>query len=741
LRTTAVEGEPAAERRHLGGPLAALGAADRPRGRRRRGRIRQEKSDVAAGATYRLGIDIGGTFTDFVLYDLGGGGVATYKTLTTPDEPARAVIEGWRALLDRVGGAGRDVELVIHGTTLITNALIERKGARAALLTTEGFRDILDTQREMRYDIYDLHAPPVEPLIPRPLRVELEERIGALGQVLIPLTPERLAAATARLRALEPEAVGVCLLHAYRNPEHEQAARAWLADHLPGVAVSLSSEVAPEIREYERMSTVVANAYVQPLAARYLAALAEALRDNGYRRELFLMLSSGGITDAGTASAFPIRLVESGPAAGALAAVFYGRQTGHADLISFDMGGTTAKICVVRDHAPAMASTFEVARRHRFKRGSGLPVRVPAIELLEIGAGGGSIARVDGLGLLKVGPESAGADPGPACYGRGGTEPTVTDADLVLGYLNPANFLGGRMELDVAAAEAAIAALAARLGLDATAAAVGIRRVVDEAMIAATRVHLAERGVDPRRLWLLAFGGAGPVHADAIARALKLPGYLIPPGAGVTSALGFLAAPVAFDLARTHATVLTEDALPALDRVFAELAETGRATLARAGVPPEAMTFTTAADLRHRGQGHELTVALPPGAMAAVGLSRLREEFFARYTDVYGYAHRHLDLELMTCRLTASGGAPPLAPAAVAGGGAAEPTGTRAAFVAERGGLVPTPVYARAALTAGASFAGPALIEDVDSTIVIGPETTVVVDPTATLRVALHAAR
>ena len=380
------------------------------------------------------------------------------------------------------------------------------------------------------------------------------------------------------------------------------------------------------------------------------------------------------------------------------------------------MGGTTAKICVIRDHSPAMASTFEVARRHRFKRGSGLPVRIPAIELLEIGAGGGSIARVDVLGLLKVGPDSAGADPGPACYGLGGDEPTVTDADLLLGYLNPENFLGGRMQLDRPAAEKAVARLGEKLGLGIMETAVGIRRIVDEAMMAATRVHLAERGVDPRRLWLLAFGGAGPVHADAIARALKLSGYLIPPSAGVTSALGFLAAPVAFELARTHVSVLTTDALPALDRVFAELAETGRETLDRAGVPAAAMTFTAAADLRHRGQGHELTVTLPPDSMENIGLERLREAFFARYVEVYGYAHRHLDLEVMTCRLTASGGAPPLAPAARPAGGEVDSTGSREAYFSGTGRTLPTPVYQRASLPNGATFAGPALIEDVDST-------------------------
>jgi N-methylhydantoinase A len=695
---------------------------------------------VESTAEYRLGVDIGGTFTDFVLYDVGGGSVATYKTLTTPQEPARAVIEGWEALLAAAGIAGTDVHLVIHGTTLITNALIERKGARTALLTTKGFSDILDTQREMRYDIYDLHSPPVEPLIPRTMRVELDERIGGFGQVLTPLTDQALDDAAAQLLARDPEAIGICLLHAYRNPAHEETARQWLAKRLPDVAISISSGVAPEIREYERMSTTVANAYVQPLAARYLGALTTALHEHGYRRELFLMLSSGGITDVSTAAEFPIRLVESGPAAGALAAVFYGRQLDRPDLVSLDMGGTTAKICVIRDHSPAMASTFEVARRHRFKRGSGLPVRIPAIELLEIGAGGGSIARVDVLGLLKVGPDSAGADPGPACYGLGGDEPTVTDADLLLGYLNPENFLGGRMQLDRPSAEKAVARLGEKLGLGIMETAVGIRRIVDEAMMAATRVHLAERGVDPRRLWLLAFGGAGPVHADAIARALKLSGYLIPPSAGVTSALGFLAAPVAFELARTHVSVLTTDALPALDRVFAELAETGRETLDRAGVPAAAMTFTAAADLRHRGQGHELTVTLPPDSMENIGLERLREAFFARYVEVYGYAHRHLDLEVMTCRLTASGGAPPLAPTARPAGGEVDSTGSREAYFSGTGRMLPTPVYQRASLSNGATFAGPALIEDVDSTIVIGPETTVHIDLTGTISVSLDGA-
>jgi N-methylhydantoinase A len=682
-------------------------------------------------ATYRFGFDIGGTFTDFVLCNVQTGQLFTYKTLTTPDNPGQAVIEGWKELLERVGAPGNAVELSIHGTTLITNALIERKGARTALLTTSGFGDTLDTQREMRYDIYDLHSPPVQPLIPRSLRCEVDERMGPFGEVLTPLSPASLETVAEFIGKIDPQAVAVCFLHSYRNQHHEQQVAAFLRERFPGLAIALSSEVAPEIREYERMSTTVANAYVQPMASRYLLDLETQLQRLGYPRDLYLMLSSGGITVAETAAHFPIRLVESGPAAGALAALFYGELVGERDLVSFDMGGTTAKMCVIARGRPHMTHTFEIARMHRFKRGSGLPVRIPAIELIEIGAGGGSIAHVDDLGLLKVGPQSAGAAPGPACYGRGGAQPTVTDANLLLGYLSPDYFLGGRMRLDTVAAEAAMVPLAEQLELSVADVAYGIHRVVNENMISATRIHVAERGIDPRRVMLMAFGGAGPAHADAIARALKMRGFIVPTNAGVASALGFLTAPTSFDLARTHPGLVTAERLAELDTVFAALAAEGRTTLERAGVPAEAMHFLPAADLRHVGQGHEISVSLPEGQLTKLGLEGLRELFFERYESIYGYAHRHLELEVMTCRLTATGGSPRLALERIAHDPASVERarkGERPIYVAVWGRFAEVPVYDRYGLRAGAEFHGPAIVEEPDSTTVIGPDTLVTVD-------------
>ena len=696
---------------------------------------------------YRFGFDIGGTFTDFVLIDSQSGAIHTYKTLTTPAQPAEAVLAGWDHLLARVAATGSAVETAIHGTTLITNALIERKGAVTLLVTTAGFSDLLDTQREMRYDIYDLHAPPVVHLIPRPLRFAVEERLDGFGNVIQPLDPAGLEAMLAQLQAAavvdEVEAVAVCFLHAFLNPAHEQQVGAWLATNLPHVHVSLSSAVAPQIREYERMSTTVCNAYVQPLTAQYLNRLQEELAANGLAKPLYLMLSSGGITTLDIAVKFPVRLVESGPAAGVLAAGFYGELTNEQNLVSFDMGGTTAKMAVIRQGEPHMADNFEVARVHRFKRGSGLPVRVPTIELIEIGAGGGSIAHIDGLGLLKVGPESAGAAPGPACYGLGGTDPTVTDADLVLGYLNPDYFLGGRMALDRAAAEAAIQrTIAEPLGLSLMAAANGIFQIVNENMISATRVHVAEQGADPRDFKLIAFGGAGPIHAHQIARALKMPGYICPAGAGVTSALGFLTAPIAFEFARTYMAPITPAALATMAAIFAELEAEGRQQLLEAGVDPAAIRFTRRADLRHVGQGHEISIPLAYPDLAAVDVDQtLRPDFYARYGEIYGYAHRHLGLEVATCRLTASGPKPEvkLQAALVSADTVADAAlkGYRPVYFTELNEAVTTPIYDRARLPAGATFAGPAIVEEKDSTAVIGPRSTVAVDAFANLIVTL----
>ncbi len=594
----------------------------------------------------------------------------------------------------------------------------------------------------MRYDIYDLHAPPVVHLIPRPLRFEVQERLDGFGNVYTPIDTSDLETMRATLAAAgvldQIEAAAVCFLHAFANPVHEQAAARWLAENLPHVSVSLSHEVAPQIREFERMSTTVCNASVQPLTSRYLARIQDELSAAGFTRKLYLMLSSGGITTLDTASRFPVRLIESGPAAGVLAAIFYGELLDEPNLVSFDMGGTTAKMCVITDGQPAMSDTLEVARVHRFKRGSGLPVRVPTIELIEIGAGGGSIAHIDTLGLLKVGPESSGADPGPACYGQGGTQPTVTDADVVLGYLNPDYFLGGRIHLDYAAAETAVQQGIARpLGVDVTTAAHGIYQVVNENMISATRVHVAERGVDPRTLKLIAFGGAGPVHAHEIARALKMKGYVCPAGAGVTSALGFLTAPVAFEFARTFMAEIKPQTLAELDALYTELEAEGRATLLEAGVAEDEIVFTHRADLRHRGQGHEIVVTFPYAKLAQVDLDKeLRPLFYARYSEIYGYAHRHLPVEIATCRLTASGPRPRITLAEIESSDApadAARKGSRQAYFAELGGFVETPVYDRYHLTAGMTFTGPAIVEEKDSTAVIGPGATVTIDRYANL--------
>ena len=613
-------------------------------------------------AGLRIGFDIGGTFTDLVLYDEASGRIHSHKLATTARSPEAAVRAGWRTLLAEAGFSGSQVSNAIHGTTLITNCLVERKGAVTLLLATQGFGDVLDTQREMRYDIYDLHAPQVEHLVPRPLRFEATERMDAFGGVLEELSLDSLGDIAGRMERAgvtdSVESIAVCFLHAFTNPEHERQAGAWLSKHLPHLRVSLSHEVAPEIREYERMSTTVCNAYVQPLAATYLRQLGEVLREVGFEREMFLMLSSGGVSTLETAAKFPIRLVESGPAAGALAAVFYGELLDLPDLVSFDMGGTTAKMCLIKDGQPAMSDHFEIARVHRFKRGSGLPVRVPAIELIEIGAGGGSVARVDELGLLKVGPDSAGADPGPACYGLGGDAPTVTDADLLLGYLDPGFFLGGRMAR-IGLRRNGDGRTGGADGADGHGDLHGIFRGVNENMISATRVHVAERGADPRSLRLMAFGGAGPVHAYEIARALKMQGFVCPASAGVTSALGFLTAPPAFEFARTHMERLDASSLIGLDEIYAGLEAEGRRVLKSAGIADDDMAFTLKADLRHVGQGHEISVTLPctrPSDMSLDG--DLRPYFFARYEEIYGHAHTHLDLEITTCRLNASGPKP-----------------------------------------------------------------------------------
>jgi N-methylhydantoinase A len=672
----------------------------------------------------RLGVDIGGTFTDLVVTDEVSGTSTVGKILTTPKDPAHAVEQGIQSLLAEAGVAAGTVRAVVHGTTLATNALIERKGARTGLLTTAGFRDALEIGREGRYDLYDLFIDPPPPLVPRHLRREVDERLLPDGAVLRPLDEAGARRVIAGLVADGAEAIAICLLHAYANPVHEHRLAELARELAPDLAVSCSSEVVPEIREYERTSTTAANVYVAPLMARYLEDLELRMAELGIRGPLYVMQSSGGIALPPLARRLPIRLVESGPAAGALAAAQAARAHGEPRLLSFDMGGTTAKACVIDDGRPLVAREFEVARADRFKKGSGLPIRAPVVELIEIGAGGGSIARVDRLGLLKVGPDSAGADPGPACYGLGGRLPTVTDADLALGYLDAEFFLGGRMRLDGAAARRAIAEhVATPLGLDVTEAAWGIHRVVNENMAAAARIHGIERGRDLRAYPLFAFGGAGPVHCWHVGRILRVPRLLVPFGAGAMSAYGLLAAPLAFDFVRTGRQRLDAADWAAINRLFEEMEAEGRALLARADVPADAVSVRRVGEMRYLGQGHEVEAEIPSGVLSAASLGAITASFERAYRALYHRLPQGVPIEALNWRVTVAGPPPavPVAAGAPAAGGRAMPKSTRPAFFPEPGGFVETPVFDRYALAPGMTLAGPAIVEERESTTVIGP--------------------
>jgi len=693
----------------------------------------------------RIGVDIGGTFTDLVWVDDATGAVQVGKLLTTPKDPSQAVEQGVVTVLNDAGSLAADVRSLIHGTTLATNALIERKGARTGLLTTAGFRDAVEIGREGRYDMYDLFIDQPSPLVPRHLRLEVSERMLADGRVLTPLDPASARAAIERLRGAGVEALAICLLHAYRNPAHERALRDICAELLPGVPVSCSSDVVPEIREYERTSTTCANVYVMPLMARYLDDLERKLHELGIPGNFYIMLSAGGVATPDTAKRVPIRLVESGPAAGALAAARMARELGEPKLLSFDMGGTTAKACVIDGGEPLLAREFEVARADRFKKGSGLPIRVPCIELIEIGAGGGSLARVDRMGLLKVGPDSAGADPGPACYAQGGKVPTVTDADLLLGYLDPGFFLGGRMRLDVDAARQAVENTVGRtMGLAVTEAAWGIHRVVNENMAAAARVHGIERGKDLRAYPLFAFGGAGPVHAWHVGRILKVPRVLVPFGAGAMSAYGLLAAPLAFDFVRTASQRLDTADWSQINRLYEEMEAEGRAILQNAAVADRDVRIRRTAEMHYTGQGHEVEVELPPGRLSAPSLGVIVERYEAAYRALYSRVPLGVPIEALNFRVVVSGPVPDISvsgsrPDAVpAAATTPAPKGRRQAYFPEAGGYVDTPVYDRYALNPGAAFAGPAIVEERESTTVIGPDARVRVDGHLTLILELN---
>jgi N-methylhydantoinase A len=669
----------------------------------------------------RLAVDIGGTFTDVVL-EMDGRHVTT-KVLTTPQAPEQGVMAGFEKIRALSGVDPSDIRLVIHGTTLATNALIERRGAMTALVVTSGHRDALEMAHENRFEQYDISVDRPIPLVPRHLRIPVEERIDRNGNVLVPLDEDSVRALLPVLVEKEVESVAVGLLHAYANPRHERRTRDLLLEALPSLSITLASEVCPEVREYERLSTACANAYVQPLMSRYLRSLAEALRDAGVACPFLLMTSGGGLTTLDTATAFPIRLVESGPAGGVILASHVARQCGLDRVISFDMGGTTAKLCIVDDGQPLNSRHFEVARSYRFRRGSGLPVRVPVIEMVEIGAGGGSIASVDSMSQLRVGPRSAGSEPGPASYGRGGEQPTVTDADVALGKLYPSRFAGGSISIDPSLAKSAVMThVGTPLGLEGALAAHGISEIVDENMANAARTHAIEwgKGVDGRAM--VAFGGSAPIHAARLMEKLNLDRVVVPSHAGVGSAVGFLLAPISYEVVRSRYMRLSAFDPHLVEEVLSEMLAEAQ-TVVQQGAPDAATSSTAQAFMRYVGQGHEIGVGVPDEIAddGEAGGARLRQSFDAAYAELYGRTIPGLDVEVLSWTLVVSTIIPAVTPleAQRLSPTSPTPTGTSELVEGGSGQSVEAGVFSRSDLAPGASLKGPALIVEDQTTTVV----------------------
>ena len=679
--------------------------------------------------TYRVGIDVGGTFTDFAAQDEGTGEVTIHKTLTTPQDPSTGVIQGLEQLLKRHGMQFDDVTHIVHGTTLASNTIIERKGEKAGLITTRGFRDVLELGRQKRYELYDLFIRKPVPLIPRALIMEIGERQAYDGKVLVAPDEGESRAVVQRLLDLGVKSIAVCFLHSYANPQNEKMVESIIKDMAPDIPVSLSSDISPLYREYERTQTTVVNAYIIAKVRDYLRRMRDDLSSRGFNGILHIMQSAGGITTAETMERYPVRMIESGPAAGALMTAFYGQLSGYEDLISFDMGGTTAKMCLVEKGKPGTTNEFEIAQL-QLKPGSGLVINVPAIDLVEIGAGGGSIAQVR-YGLIAVGPESSGADPGPMCYGRGGTEPTVTDADLILGYLNPDYFLGGEVKLGKEAALRGIKQkIAEPLGISVTQAAWGIHEIVNANMERATRLVSIERGHDPRRFTFVAFGGAGPIHGPRIAKSLGAARVMIPSAAGVTSALGLLSADIRFDLARTYVWKLDRQGHERIDDIYQELEEVGGQMLLESKARGD-FVMIRSADMRYVGQGHEINVPLPSGRLSAEDLPKIEETFNQVYARRYGYSDPGEPIEAITWKLTAYCAGQKLALKKLESQDRASEEalkGYRPAYFPEFGDFVECPVYDRYRLFPSASLRGPAIVEERESTVVIVPDQEAQVD-------------
>jgi N-methylhydantoinase A len=674
-------------------------------------------------ADWRLAVDIGGTFTDVVLLDAATGRVVVDKTLTTPAAPLDGVRTGVTQLLKKADISPRDITApIVHATTLITNALIEGKTGRAGLVTTQGFGDTLLIRDEHRYDMYDLQIEFPAPPVPRALTFELDERTSAQGEVLVDPTVADMDVLVAQLKEAELESVAICFLNSYADRTNELK----VADHLRrelGIPVCISAEISPQIREYPRMVTTACNAATMPIIGPYLDELQKWLSAEGFGGSVLMMLSNGGVVSADDAARSPIRLVESGPAAGALAGSWFAKRLGEDRLLCFDMGGTTAKACLIEGGEPELTNTFEVARAYRFKKGSGFPVSVPSVDLVEIGAGGGSLARVDQFGLLKVGPESAGAVPGPASYGQGGRIPAVTDADVLLGLLDPAAFLGGDMPLDKSLAEATSQVVADDLGLSMIDTAAGIHEVVNQNMAAAARMHGVEMGVDLRGVTLIAFGGAGPVHACGVADLLESDRVIFPVNASVLSAFGTLVSPVRIDLARSLPRLITQVADAERDALLDELREEGRRVLLAAGVPSADVEFRYGLDVRYAGQGNEITIWVGTGSSWPSTPEAVHEAFETEYRRIYGMTIPDVAVEAVTWRLSAVATTSLVEPDSsfAGGGGSATPVGSRPMVFNRGQAAVDAPVYRRSDLGVGATFSGPAVVEERETTSVIRP--------------------
>ncbi|NTG43853.1 methylhydantoinase [Agrobacterium sp. 13-626] len=668
----------------------------------------------------KLAFDTGGTFTDFALLD-DNGKLHLHKVLSTPKNPAEAVVQGVSELLEQLSGSIAIENLQVLGaTTVVTNAVLERKGVETGFITTDGFRDMLRIRNEGRYDLYDLNIKYPDPLVTRANSFGTEERIAADGSVMTELKEETVREIAGRLKEKGIRSVAVCLLHAYKYPQHEQRVAALLREEAPDIFVSLSSEVCPEMREFDRASTTVVNAYTRPQMAGHVAHLQREFAKKGIDRQVLWMTSSGGLVPSSRAAELPVRLIESGPAAGAVAAAEFGRIAGEGSVLSFDMGGTTAKLCLIPNGEPTVGTDLEVAHYQRFRKGSGFPLKIQSIQMIEIGAGGGSIAAKNPLGLLDVGPRSAGALPGPAAYQRGGTEPTVTDADILLGYMGTESFVGGSFKVSKDAARGAMTKLANALDVSVDRCAWGIHDLVNESMSKAAAMHATDLGVDPRSLPMVAFGGAGPVHAYGIARKLGMKRVICPTGAGVTSAIGLLIAPVAVDLSVSHPMAVDAWDLDGMNKLLDDLAAQGAEVVSAAGIAKETITNRYTVDMRHVGQGHEITVALPDRSLPQEEfLKQLLDNFFKLYRELFGRTVA-ASVEVITWRLRASGEKDQVTrPHETEVADARK--GSRQVYFQELGTYTETSVYDHYKLPVGQELKGPAIVEQRESTAVVGP--------------------